>query len=107
MPYRPTANYRECLHLNEIPDATATEAGVMSAADKAKLDTLVAGGSAPLATAAQVSEQPARRGRRRRPARSKRDCACCPVCTVRWRLTFFAFKLDVRISVPCGRLKRG
>ena len=40
MPYRPTANYKESLALNEIPDATETSAGVMSAADKARLDSL-------------------------------------------------------------------
>ena len=40
MPYRPTANYKESLGLNEIPDATTSDAGVMSAADKAKLDAL-------------------------------------------------------------------
>lgn len=40
MPYRPTANYKESLGLNEIPDATEVSAGVMSAADKIKLDAL-------------------------------------------------------------------
>lgn len=40
MPYRPTATYKESLGLNEIPDATTASAGVMSAADKAKLDAL-------------------------------------------------------------------
>lgn len=40
MPYRPTSNYKESLALNEIPDATDTSAGVMSTADKAKLDSL-------------------------------------------------------------------
>lgn len=40
MPYRPTSNYKESLALNAIPDATPTSDGVMSASDKAKLDTL-------------------------------------------------------------------
>lgn len=47
MGYRPTSNYRESLSLNEIPNAQAPSAsnpsgqdGVMSAADKAKLDGL-------------------------------------------------------------------
>lgn len=40
MPVRPTSNYKESLALNAIPDATPTSDGVMSAADKAKLDSL-------------------------------------------------------------------
>lgn len=40
MPYRPTSNYKESLALNAIPDATPTSDGVMSASDKAKLNTL-------------------------------------------------------------------
>ena len=40
MPVRPTFRYKESLAPDEIPDATTVSAGVMSAADKAKLDAL-------------------------------------------------------------------
>lgn len=91
MPYRPTANYRECLHLNEIPDATPSAAGVMSAADKAKLDGLGAlGGDAAVVTQASAPRA-LRRRRRTRPA---------SVCTIRCKLEIFAIRFDLRISIP-------
>ena len=91
MPYRPTANYRECLHLNEIPDATPSAAGVMSAADKAKLDGLGAlGGDA--AIVAQVSAQRAPRRRHQTRAGS--------ACTIRCKLAIFAIRFDLRVSIP-------
>lgn len=86
MPYRPTSNYRECLHLNEIPDATPTEAGVMSAADKAKLDRINLAGDSVLRAAPVSSAAPCRR----RVAN----------CTIRYRLAIFALTLDIRIDIP-------
>lgn len=44
MGYRPTSHFREALSLDEIPNATATSDGIMSAADKAKLDGIPPGG---------------------------------------------------------------
>ena len=90
MPYRPTANYRECLHLNEIPDATPSAAGVMSAADKAKLDGLGALGG----DAAVVAQARAPRALRRRQARP------ASACTIRCKLAIFAIRFDLRVSIP-------
>lgn len=97
MPYRPTANYRECLHLNEIPDATPSAAGVMSAADKAKLDGLGAVGSDTLVARVSTPGAPKRRSRRASPPTA---------CTIRCRLAIFAIKLDLRINVPRGFLTK-
>lgn len=45
MPYTPKSNFRESLSLLPIPDATESEAGVMSPSDKAALASLIAHGA--------------------------------------------------------------
>lgn len=109
MPYRPTSNFRESLQLNEIPDATPESAGMMSAADKAKLIELSEAANRQMnqvdvpADVPAVNRTPPPK-RRRRPAQVRRTAppgerAIAPVCAVRCKFSFLFFKLDVRIDI--------